>query len=36
MQKMSDGYDIEFFRDLVCPFAWITSRRVKKVAARTL
>lgn len=31
----ADGYDIEFFWDPVCPFAWITSRWVEQVVAQT-
>lgn len=31
----SESYDIEFFWDPVCPFAWITSRWVVKVAEQT-
>jgi peroxiredoxin len=32
---MSNSYDIEFFWDPVCPFAWIPSRWVAKVSDRT-
>ncbi len=31
----SENYDIEFFWDPVCPFAWITSRWVQNVADET-
>ena len=31
----SDDYDIEFFWDPICPFAWVTSRWVEKVAEQT-
>ncbi len=36
MTSMSeDNYDIEFFWDPICPFAWVTSRWVEKVALQT-
>ena len=36
MSGMSeDNYDIEFFWDPICPFAWVTSRWIEKVAAQT-
>ena len=31
----NEKYDIEFFWDPICPFAWVTSRWVEKVAEQT-